>query len=247
MDDLDATAREFGLPADLIFQWLKENAESDRPIAPPPARSFRQAPRTTSSEKSKPAAREDWQEVASIYAVLLVPGLLLIAVGHVRPSLQAQRDCLPIWIVIGIALFALQVRYSNRRLDAQGVDLPAVRRLGIAVLYAALGAISTWILSLAIPAIPHRLIAKPLEVQCVGFRKANRGAQVRYRRMANEFEASVRRICRFADDTARTIGKSDSCCNIGHLSRTRGRRDRSNLAHNPRAAMRIDGHSSRLT
>jgi hypothetical protein len=162
-DDLDATAREFGVRADLVSQWLKDSAERNGT----PVGSFRKASESASSDGPARASRGDWGDAAPIYVVLLLPALLLFAVGHVLPSAQAQRDCLPVWIAMGAALLAWQVRRSNRRLEARGIDLPATHRLAIAALFAVLSGLSTWILALALPAIPHRLIAKTIEVRTV--------------------------------------------------------------------------------
>ena len=166
-DDLDATARDFGVPADLIFQWLKEDAEGSRPRVSPPLGSFRKEARSTSSEGAGHASQVDGGDVVPIYAAILLPTLLLFALGHVRPSAQAERDCWPVWTAIWASLFAWQVRASNRRLEAGDIDLAGVRRLGIAALFAVLSGLSAWILALALPAIPHRLTAKAIDVRTV--------------------------------------------------------------------------------
>lgn len=166
-DDLDATARDFGVPADLIFQWLKEDAEGSRPRVSPPVGSLRKETRSPSSDGAGRVSQVDWRDMIPIYAALLLPTLLLFAVGHVRPSAQAERDCWPAWIAIWATLFAWQMRASNRRLEARDIDLARVRPLGIAALFAALSGLSAWILALALPAIPHRLTAKAIEVRTV--------------------------------------------------------------------------------
>jgi transposase-like protein len=165
-DDLEGTAREFGVSAELVFQWRRQDADGREPGAPA-AGSIRKGPTSTSPDRARRASRGDWAEVVSIHAALLLPTLLLFAVGHVRPSGQAERACWPAWIAIWVALFAWQVRASNRRLEASDIDLAGTRRLGIAVLFAVLSGLSTWILALALPAIPHRLTGKAIDVRTI--------------------------------------------------------------------------------
>lgn len=159
-DDLDGVAREFGLSADLVFQWFKANAD----IGPAPG-ARRAAPVRALAPAGKPGARAgiDWGELAEIWGSAFLPLMLLFAVGHVRASRAAQFACAPVWIAIWLGLSAWHIRQSNRRLEGEGVDLVAAQRVGIAMLLALLSALSTGLLALALPAIPHALVSKPFE------------------------------------------------------------------------------------
>ncbi len=172
-NDLDAVAREFGLSTDLIFRWLKDNAESGPLLGarlPPPAGpSSPFAP--TKTRGSEPAADGGLAEMISIGASLFGPLLLLFAFGVVRPSTQAQRVCVPLCILFGCVLFAWFVSRSNRNLEKRDLDLPPGNRVGIALVYLVLSGVSTFMLVLALPAIPHRFTSTPVEVRTTVVRR----------------------------------------------------------------------------
>jgi hypothetical protein len=198
-EDLGATAREFGLSADLIFKWLKENADGGQLLASSGAASPRPG-RLTPTGPSRPAARDDWRLGVGICASLLVPFFLLLAFGHVRPSVQAGKDCLPIWIVLWGGVFAGLKRLSDRDLEASGRDLPLGNRLGIAMLLAMFSGVSAWFLSVALPAIPHRWISRPVEVRTVVARKVvNRGKHISYCLQIPAFDARIEPFERCTD------------------------------------------------
>lgn len=157
-DDLDAVAREFGLPADLVFQWLKDSAESGPALGarlPPPA----------PPAFAAPARKSEWRVLAAIYGSLFAPALLMFSAGHIQVSEQAGWAFLPIWILIGCGVFFWLMRTNNRSMDDNDEDPSPIRRLGIAAVLAVLGALSAWIFSLGLPAIPHRLTSRPVAVR----------------------------------------------------------------------------------
>jgi hypothetical protein len=174
-DDLDAVAREFGLPPDLVFRWLRERADSAPPLAPRPSR------KPPPSDKSATTGQADWPVIASMYAVLFVPVIVLFVAGHVRPSLEARRDGLPLWVLLGAGVFALLLRASNRGLAAREQALPTASRFAIAALFAVLSALSAWAMSLGLPTIPHRFVSTPVEVRTVVANKViHRGKHTSY-------------------------------------------------------------------
>ena len=188
-DDLDAAAREFGLPPDVVFGWLKARADS----APPPARRpSRQAPATDGATASGDA---DWPVIASFYAVLFLPAVLLFTMGHVRPSLEARRDGLLLWVLLGAGVFAWLLHVHNRGLAARGRELGLGPRLAIAALFAVLSALSAWVMSLALPSIPHRLTSTPVEVRTVVVDKAiHRGKHTSYCLVVPQFDSRIERF-----------------------------------------------------
>lgn len=113
----------------------------------------------------RPRPRADWHDVITIQVLLLGPMALLFLAGYVEPSAQARRACLPVWIVLGIVLFAWTMRGVLRRIAVRGVSLSAGSRLAIAALFVVLCGISTVTLSLALPAIAHRWVSQPQEVR----------------------------------------------------------------------------------
>ncbi len=115
----------------------------------------------------RPRPRADWRDVITIQVLLLGPMALLFLAGYVEPSAQARRTCLPAWIVLGIALFAWTMRGVLRRIGARGGSLSAGSMLAIASLFVVLCGISTFTLSLALPAIAHRWASQPQEVRTV--------------------------------------------------------------------------------
>ncbi len=188
-DDLDAAAREFGLPPDVVFGWLKARADG----APPPAsRSSRNPPVTDGATAATDA---DWPVIASFYGALSVPTLVLFTMGHVRPSLEAQRACLPVWVLLGAGVFAWLLYIHNRGLQARGRELGIGPRLLIAALFAVLSALSAWVMSLALPAIPHRLTSTPVEVRTVVVDKViQRGRHTSYCVVVPPFDSRLERF-----------------------------------------------------
>jgi transposase-like protein len=157
-DDLDAVAREFGLPADLVFRWLKDSAESGPALGaklPPPS----------PPERAAPARKSDWRVLAAIYGSLFAPALLLFSAGHIQLRERAGWVCLPVWILIGCGVFFWLLRTNNRSMDDNDEDPSPIRRLGIAAVLVVLSALSAWIFSLGLPAIPHRLTSRPVDVR----------------------------------------------------------------------------------
>jgi hypothetical protein len=190
-EDLGATAREFGLSADLIFSWLKESADGGERVASAGAASPRQR-RATAAGPSRPAGEGTWRLGVGFYASLFIPFFLLLAFGHVRPSVQAGRDCLPIWIALGVGVFAWLMRLMNRDLEASGLDLPLGRWCGVVMMLAVISALSAWLLSLALPAIPHRWISQPVEVRTVVTSKVvNHGKHISYCLQTPAFDARI--------------------------------------------------------
>ena len=157
-DDLDAVAREFGLPADLVFRWLKESAESGSALGSrlPPS-----APPVGAAR----ARKSDWRIMVAIYGSLFAPALLMFSAGHVQVSEHAGWAFLPVWILIGCGVFFGLLRTNNRSMEDNDEDPSPICRLGIAALFAVLGTLSAWIFSLGLPAIPHRLTSRPVEVR----------------------------------------------------------------------------------
>jgi len=166
-NDLDFVAREFGLSADLIFRWLKDTAESETLVgARPTPRSEPSNPvAPTFTRVANPAPHDASADIILIFASLFVPLLLMFAAGHVRPSAQAQRYSVPLFVVIGCLLFVWFVRRSNRNLDKRGLKVPREKRVGLALVYLMLSCVSTFVLALGLPAIPHRFISIPVEVR----------------------------------------------------------------------------------
>lgn len=113
----------------------------------------------------RPRPRTDWREVVAIQGLLLGPMALLFLAGYVEPSAQARRACLPVWVVLGIALFAWVMRGPLGRIAARGVAVPSGSRLVLAGVFAVMCGVSTVTLSLALPAIAHRWVSHPQDVQ----------------------------------------------------------------------------------
>ncbi len=105
--------------------------------------------------------------MASIYAVLFVPALVLFAAKPIRLSTPAWCVFLPLGVLLGLCVFAWLASVSNRGLAANGIELSRPRRLGIATMYAVLSVISGGMMAIALPAVPHRLIGRPVEVRTV--------------------------------------------------------------------------------
>jgi len=166
-EGLAAAAREFGVPPDLVFRWLKQDAESAYPSIALLARPHRQASASPPSAQPRQTDPDNSWALTSIYLPIFGPVLLLFAVGHVLPSAEARRACLPVWIALGLGMFAWQIRTSNRRLEARGTAVPLSNRLAIACVHAVLSALSTCTLALALPAIPHRWMSTAIEVRTV--------------------------------------------------------------------------------
>lgn len=192
-NDLDVVAREFGISADLIFRWLRDNAESGPPLGaltPPPAGpSHIVAPTSTRSE---PATDGSLVEMVAIAASLFGPLLLLFTFGVVRPSTQAERICVPLCILFGCALFAGFMRRSNRELEERGLDLPREKRVRLALVYLMLSGVSTFTLVLALPAIPHFFSSTPVEVRTtVVQRYIEHGKQTHYCLATPAFDSRI--------------------------------------------------------
>ena len=129
----------------------------------------------------RPRPRADWRDIVTIQALLLGPMVLLFLAGHVESSAQARRACMPVWIVLGLVLFAWTLRGTSRRIAARSGFLSAGTWLTIAALFAVLCTISTVTLALALPAIPHRWTGHPQDVQTfVTGKSIHRGRSTSY-------------------------------------------------------------------
>ena len=114
---------------------------------------------------ARPRQPMDWGIFITIQALLLGPMVLLFIAGVVQPSAEAQRTLLPAWIALGLVLFAVAMHANYRRIAARGAFLDAGPRFAIALLFVVLCGITTFTLSLALPAIAHRWVGQPLDVQ----------------------------------------------------------------------------------
>ena len=134
----------------------------------------------------------DWGVFLSIQGLLLAPMVLLFAAGYVEPSSQARRALLPVWIVLGLVLFAWTMRTNFRRIARRGQSLDAGTRVVLVALFVALSGIATFTLSLGLPALAHRWVAQRQDVQTVVSGKSiHRGKSISYCLETPDFDPRI--------------------------------------------------------
>lgn len=139
--------------------------------------------------------RADWGVVLTVQALLLGPMALLFLAGHVEPSAQARRGCLPVWIVLGLVLFAWTTRSNLRRIAGRGAFVSPGARLAIAAVHAVLCGIATVTLALALPAIPHHWMARTQDVQTFVTGKTTfRGRSTSYCLATPDFDTRIQPV-----------------------------------------------------
>ncbi len=147
--DLEGTARDFGVPKELVVQWQHARARG------------RETSRSTMVGLA-PTSVDALSWWAALMAGIGAPTLIVVMAGPIHPSAAAWRLCIPPSILLGLGMFVGLFRLAGPMFDLSGH-----RRLVLAAIHAACSAVSAWIFTMALPAIPHRLIGTPVEVHTV--------------------------------------------------------------------------------
>ncbi len=210
-DDLDAVAREFGLSADLVFRWLKDHAADGPPLAsrrPPSPLPSSAGAAAVPHAPARERRRDSPELIILLFASVFIPLGLLFLVGHVRPSRQAESACLPVWIILGLAVFAWLWRRVSRIIEDEGGGQSLQERVALGLFVLVPSILATVLMALALPAIPHRLFGTPVE-----WRTQVSGKVVRYGKNTSH--------CLSTPVFDARVGAFDWCTDVDTFSRAR--------------------------
>jgi len=144
--------------------------------------------------KSSAPAQDGASGIIILVALcLFAPMLLMFAAGSVRLSAEAQRICLPIFILFGCVQFAWLLSRIRRSAKRRNVDLSVGRLVGLAYVCLLLSGISTFMLAVATTAIAHRFVSRPVEVRTtVTARYVYRGKNTSYCLATPTFDSRIK-------------------------------------------------------
>ena len=175
-DDLEAVAREFGLPSDVLFAWLKDAVDHGRrlgatsPVKPQPTQKLASAP---------PPAPEAPASMRAFVALMLVfggSGVAFLAIGGSLGFVTSSHDFERVleWVgaAVGLLLFGVLTRGLARDVAGDDSAARAFRLLSVVAVVGSLCAISVWMWTLALPSVAHRFARQPFEAASVVQAKA---------------------------------------------------------------------------
>lgn len=173
-DDLDAVAREFGMPSDVIFAWLRDAVDGDRRLG-----AARPAATRAASDAAIPGVASTARSNRGLIAMVSIfggSGLFMLmtgsSLGVVVASHAFEAVMVAVGVVIGLWMFVWLLRTIARDIAGDDSEVPLSNWVLLTPVVGALCCASVWMWTVTLPSYPHRFFRQPLEVRTTVVRMA---------------------------------------------------------------------------